>query len=127
MIQDDPRHQALHLLLAIAWADGEIAPTERAMLAELIARAPGAADNETLTSWLDSAPPAPDWDAIAAGEAAHELLVNALRLSMIDRVVTPAEQEVLNRLRLKLGLDDRAYAQLQQRVERELVRSGALG
>ncbi len=127
MMQEDPRHQALHLLLAIAWTDGKIAPTERAMLAELIARAPGGADSETLTGWLDAPPPAPPWEALAASGHGQEALVNALRLVMIDRVVTPAEQDALERLRLLLGLDERAFAKLQQQVERELINTGALG
>jgi hypothetical protein len=46
---------------------------------------------------------------------------------MIDRVVTPAEQDALDRLRRLLGLDERTFAKLQQQVERELINTGALG
>lgn len=126
MMQEDPRHQAIHLLLSIAWTDGKIAPAERAMLTQLIAQTPGAGESAVLIGWLDAAPPEPAWDDVSA-ELAQEVLVQALRLVMIDRVVTPSEQDVLDRLRKRLGLDDRAYAKLQQQVERELVHTGALG
>lgn len=113
----------LHCILSMAWADGTFAMVERDYLNSLILGiGADAALTAKVQSWLDHAPPAPDWDKIVADPDLGELILRqALELSMLDMSVSMREMAFLQQLADRLGLEDIAFFKLQQEVEQQLA------
>jgi uncharacterized membrane protein YebE (DUF533 family) len=126
---EQPTNEIFHVLASLAWADGSIAPAERALLEDLLQTHILDDEERTqLTRWLDEAPPTISVAHYSAvPEVASTIMLQGLRLMMIDHVFSICEQAMMERLREQLNISPRDYAQLQMHVERELAESGKLG
>ena len=119
--------QAADYLLSIAWSDGAIHPSERAFIQRVLEAMgeQGGVSEEQLQArraWLDEPPPPLDWSAILEDEAeSMEALRQAIALAMIDRTVSVPESHLLDDLRERLGMEEREYVALQQRIERVIA------
>ena len=113
-----PYMAVLRAWVAMAWADGVIAPAEAEALRRLVAVAPiQPADRDVALSWLD-APVELDTDfAKRLGkESRRGVYLAAVRLAKVDLHVADQERELLDRLRDALGIDAAAAEAIEAEV-----------
>jgi tellurite resistance protein len=99
----------LQVWVALAWADGVIAPAEAEALRRLIAVAPVEEPERALAlSWLD--------ERQLGTESRQGVYQAAVRLARIDLDVASQERALLERLRDTLGIDAATAADIESRL-----------
>src|SRR5687767_11246905 len=117
-MSETPYMSCLRVWVAMAWADGVIAPAEAEALRRLIALAPiKEAEREVARGWLVQ-PVELDTDYVASlgNEARRGVYQAAARLAKVDMKVAPEERALLDRLRDALGIDSTVAAEIESRA-----------
>lgn len=115
---ESPYMSVLRVWVALAWADGVIAPAEAEALRRLIAVAPvEEAERTAALSWLDE-PLELDATRLQklGTESRHGVYQAAVRLARIDLNVAKQERALLERLRETLGIDATTAADIESRL-----------
>jgi tellurite resistance protein len=102
-------------LACVMWADGNAAPTERAIIEDVIdALAPSEAERREMLTWLDT-----DCCSLAdielerlSEEEKELLLTDAALLTNADDIVLPSEKAILEKLAQRLSVDGEALARI---------------
>jgi len=104
----------IEVLLAVAWADGTIEPTERAMITEQVAQA--GLDSETSTRLLGHLERPPHADDLElrpiAPESRRFIFEQAILLSLVDERQDAVELDVLGGLAERLGGSEQELEQV---------------
>lgn len=115
---ESPYMSVLRIWLALAWADGVIAPAEAEALRRLIAVAP-VQESERLVAlgWLDERVELDTARVRQLGtESRHGVYQAAVRLARIDLDLAGEERALLERLREALAIDAKTAAELESRL-----------
>lgn len=92
----------------LAWADGRLAPQEKAMLERFYSKL-GLTPEECEKALAEPPSEVPDFSELAAvipGEAGRARLMKLLRdLSNIDNDFSPEEQDIVNKIAAALGVE----------------------
>jgi uncharacterized tellurite resistance protein B-like protein len=110
-----PTLQVIHMLAALAWADGQIGEEEAAQLRRFIATfSLSDADRATATSWLETKVEL-DTTGIAELPEGRKLAMYqvAARMAAADYEIADTERALLERLREALGLSEDATAEIE--------------
>ena len=109
-------------LLAVAWADGAIAPAERELLTELLDVLFVDVDPDALAAWW-SLPPDPDEvaDRVTDPVARMFLLDRALGLAAADGDAAAGEEDRITRWAARWGLEPEELAALRADVAARLT------
>jgi uncharacterized membrane protein YebE (DUF533 family) len=115
---ESPYMSVLRVWVALAWADGVIAPAEAEALRRLIAVAPVEEPERALAlSWLDEPL---ELDATRLRQLGTEsrrgVYQAAVRLARIDLDVASQERALLERLRDTLGIDPATAADIESQL-----------
>jgi tellurite resistance protein len=115
---ESPYMSVLRVWLALAWADGVVAPAEAEALRRLIAVAPiQEAERATALAWLDE-PVELDTSRLRklGAESRQGVYQAAVRLARIDLNVAAQERALLDRLRVALEIDEPTAAAIESRL-----------
>lgn len=115
---ESPYMSVLRVWVALAWADGVIAPAEAEALRRLIAVAPiEEPERATALAWLEEPI---DLDASRVKqlgtESRHGVYQAAVRLARIDLNLAVQERALLERLREALDIDAATAAAIESRL-----------
>jgi tellurite resistance protein len=115
---ESPYMSVLRIWLALAWADGVIAPAEAEALRRLIAVAPvDESERRIALGWLDERVELDTTRVRQLGtESRHGVYQAAIRLARIDLNVAEQERALLERLREALGIDPSTAAEIESRL-----------
>jgi len=108
----------LRVWVALAWADGVIAPAEAEALRRLIAVAPvEESERAAALAWLDE-PLELDASRLRqlGTESRHGVYQAAVRLARIDLDMAAQERALLDRLRETLGIDAATATDIESRL-----------
>ena len=97
----------LQALLMIAWADGQISPSEREMIEQLLtAYDPTDAEAAEVLAWIEAPHPPVDLPLQSLSTADRQLVLNhAVVLSRLDGEVTDRERHAVETLGRRLGFN----------------------
>jgi uncharacterized membrane protein YebE (DUF533 family) len=115
---ESPYMSVLRVWVALAWADGVIAPAEAEALRRLIAVAPIEESERSLaTAWLDE-PLELDASRLRqlGAESRKGVYQAAVRLARIDLNLASQERALLDRLRDALDIEPAVAADLESRL-----------
>lgn len=115
---ESPYMSVLRVWVALAWADGVIAPAEAEVLRRLIAVAPvEESERSVALAWLDE-PLELDASQLRqlGTESRHGVYQAAVRLARIDLNVAAQERALLERLRDTLGIDAATASDIESRL-----------
>lgn len=110
----------MQCLFAVAWVDGEIGPTENAILATLFNHVELPQEvREEISGWFDEPPREPDWHAAAATpELRTALLEQVFLVAASDGTIEMSELGLLERLQDKLGIEDAEFNAVAKKIEK---------
>lgn|GEM_PF-74642 len=120
-MSEKPFLEAVRILAATAWADGEIDDSEAAMIRSMIDVGPlTSAEKTTATAWLHSRPP----DRVAAinkltMDARRDVYLSAVRVAAADGRTVRAERNFLSALQKKLDMPDDVAGEVRETVKSE--------
>ncbi|HKE13869.1 MAG TPA: hypothetical protein VKB80_03315 [Kofleriaceae bacterium] len=115
---ESPYMSVLRVWLALAWADGVVAPAEAEALRRLIAVAPiQESERATALAWLDE-PVELDTSKLRrlGAESRQGVYQAAVRLARIDLNVAAQERALLERLRVALEIDEPTAKAIESRL-----------
>jgi uncharacterized membrane protein YebE (DUF533 family) len=117
-MSETPYMSCLRVWVAMAWADGVIAPAEAEALRRLIALAPiQEPEREVARGWL-SQPVELDLEYVRTlgNEARRGVYQAAARMAKVDMTMDPQERALLDRLRDALGIDPAVAADIESKA-----------
>jgi uncharacterized membrane protein YebE (DUF533 family) len=115
---ESPYMSVLRVWVALAWADGVVAPAEAEALRRLIAVAPiEEAERAVALAWMDD-PIELDASRLRklGTESRHNVYQAAVRLARIDLNLAAQERALLERLRQALHIDRATAAAIESRL-----------
>jgi uncharacterized membrane protein YebE (DUF533 family) len=115
---ESPYLSVLRVWVALAWADGVVAPAEAEALRRLIAVAPiEEAERAAALAWLDD-PIELDASRLRklGTESRHNVYQAAVRLARVDLNLASQERALLERLRQALDIDRATAADIESRL-----------
>jgi len=112
-----PFLEAVRIMAAAAWADGNIGKEESELVRRMIEVGPLSGDEKAFArGWLHSRPDDTLRPVELAVEARADIYRSAARVAQADGRTVKAEREFLGRLQKELGLDDATVTEIREQV-----------